>query len=104
MFEWITRVIGRLGYTGVAMLTFLENLVPPIPSELVIPLAGSTVWYWVGRSVGKRRLKRVDRPPRKMADAQPEGSRSGGLRARHRVVDDRPRVCGRRPAVLGVIV
>ena len=40
MFEWITTVIGRLGYTGVALLTFLENLLPPIPSELVIPLAG----------------------------------------------------------------
>jgi membrane protein DedA with SNARE-associated domain len=81
MFEWITRVIGRLGYTGVALLTFLENLLPPIPSELVIPLAGfaaaqgdmrlslmivaatvgslvgATVWYVVGRSVGEVRLR-----------------------------------------------
>ena len=39
MFDWITRVIATLGYTGVAALTFLENLFPPIPSELVIPLA-----------------------------------------------------------------
>ena len=27
-------------YLGVATLTFLENVFPPIPSELVIPLAG----------------------------------------------------------------
>jgi membrane protein DedA with SNARE-associated domain len=81
VFEWITKVIGRLGYTGVALLTFLENLLPPIPSELVIPLAGyaaaegdmrlslmivaatagslvgATVWYVVGRSVGEARLR-----------------------------------------------
>lgn len=40
MFDWITGVVGRLGYTGVAALTFLEQLFPPIPSEVVIPLAG----------------------------------------------------------------
>jgi membrane protein DedA with SNARE-associated domain len=86
MFDWITGVIGRLGYAGVAGLTFLENVFPPIPSELVIPLAGyvaakgdmrlliviatasagslagAAVWYWIGRSVGERRLRAwVDR-------------------------------------------
>jgi membrane protein DedA with SNARE-associated domain len=81
VFEWITSVIARLGYLGVAALTFLENLFPPIPSELVIPLAGfvaargelgllpvivagsvgslvgAFVWYEVGRRVGERRLR-----------------------------------------------
>ena len=81
MFDWITSVIGRLGYVGVAALTFLENLFPPIPSELIIPLAGfvaaegelrlpiviaagsvgslagAFVWYEVGRRVGERRLR-----------------------------------------------
>jgi membrane protein DedA with SNARE-associated domain len=81
MFEWITSVIARLGYVGVATLTFLENLFPPIPSELVIPLAGfvaaqgdlrlglviltgsagslagSLVWYAVGKRVGEQRLR-----------------------------------------------
>lgn len=81
MFDWITGVIGRLGYAGVAGLTFLENVFPPIPSELVIPLAGyvaaqgnmrlmlviatasagslagASVWYWIGRRVGERRLR-----------------------------------------------
>ena len=81
MFEWIVGVIEKLGCTGVAGLTFLENLFPPIPSELVMPLggfaaargamslwlvilagsagslAGATFWYGVGRAVGERRLR-----------------------------------------------
>jgi membrane protein DedA with SNARE-associated domain len=81
MFSWITRVITQFGYTGVVLLTFLENLFPPIPSELIIPLAGfvaangelqlwaviaagsagtlagAWLWYEVGRSVGERRLR-----------------------------------------------
>ena len=40
MFDSITSVIARLGYVGVATLTFLENLFLPIPSEPGIPLAG----------------------------------------------------------------
>ncbi len=86
MFDWIVSVIERLGYAGVAALTFLENVFPPIPSELVIPLAGfvaargdlligvvvavatagslvgSTAWYALGRRIGERRVRAwVDR-------------------------------------------
>jgi membrane protein DedA with SNARE-associated domain len=81
MFDWITGVIARLGYRGVAILTFAENIFPPIPSEVVIPLAGfvaaqgdlriglvivtgtlgslagATVWYAVGRRIGERRVR-----------------------------------------------
>lgn len=81
MFEWITSIIRRLGYTGVALLTLLENVFPPIPSELVIPLAGyvaaqgdlrlwlvivmgtlgslagAWLWYELGRRIGERRLR-----------------------------------------------
>jgi len=82
MFDWIAGIIGRLGYTGVALLTFLENLCPPIPSELVIPmagyvaaaggrmhvgvviavatfgsLAGAVFWFVLGRRIGERRLR-----------------------------------------------
>lgn len=81
MFEWITGLIRNLGYAGVAALTFAENAFPPIPSELVIPLAGFVAaegdltvggvivaasvgslagawgWYEVGRRVGERRLR-----------------------------------------------
>ncbi len=38
--EWVTDVIDRLGYVGVALLIALENLFPPIPSEIVLPFAG----------------------------------------------------------------
>lgn len=37
---WITDVIETLGWWGVAALVALESLFPPIPSELVLPLAG----------------------------------------------------------------
>ncbi|WP_323098558.1 DedA family protein [Intrasporangium sp. YIM S08009] len=35
-----TRVIGALGEVGVGVLTLVETVVPPIPSEVVLPLAG----------------------------------------------------------------
>jgi membrane protein DedA with SNARE-associated domain len=38
--DWVTSVIERLGYVGVALLVALENLFPPIPSEVVLPFAG----------------------------------------------------------------
>jgi membrane protein DedA with SNARE-associated domain len=81
MFEWITETIRSLGYLGVAVLTLAENAFPPIPSELVIPLAGFVAaqgdlsvvgviaagsagslvgawgWYEVGRRVGEQRLR-----------------------------------------------
>jgi membrane protein DedA with SNARE-associated domain len=42
MLEWITRTIETLSYPGVVMLMFLENLFPPVPSEVIMPLAGYT--------------------------------------------------------------
>jgi membrane protein DedA with SNARE-associated domain len=38
--DWVVDVIDRLGYVGVALLVALENLFPPIPSEIVLPFAG----------------------------------------------------------------
>ena len=38
--EWITRIIETLGYVGVALLVALESVFPPIPSEIVLPMAG----------------------------------------------------------------
>ena len=38
--NWVQDVIDRLGYVGVAVLIALENLFPPIPSELILPLTG----------------------------------------------------------------
>lgn len=40
MFDWVTEVIANTGYIGIAVLMFLENLFPPIPSEVIMPLAG----------------------------------------------------------------
>ena len=39
----IENVILNLGYGGIALLMFVENLFPPIPSELVVPFAGFLV-------------------------------------------------------------
>lgn len=82
MFEWVTGIVERTGYLGVAFLMFAENVFPPIPSELIMPLAGfqaargelnivllvlagsagsllgAWFWYEVGRRVGADRLKR----------------------------------------------
>jgi membrane protein DedA with SNARE-associated domain len=38
--EWVINVVERLGGIGVALLVTLENLFPPIPSEVVLPFAG----------------------------------------------------------------
>ena len=38
--DWVIRIVDSLGYVGVALLVTLENVFPPIPSELVLALAG----------------------------------------------------------------
>ncbi len=40
MSEWATSVMDALGYPGLAFLVALENVFPPIPSEIILPLAG----------------------------------------------------------------
>ncbi|HVF84885.1 MAG TPA: DedA family protein [Abditibacteriaceae bacterium] len=81
MFEWITNFMNSAGYFGVLFLMFLENVFPPIPSELVMPLAGYTAkrgslsllgvivagtlgsvlgslpLYFAGKLVGEERIK-----------------------------------------------
>ena len=39
----IESVIQALGYPGVALIRFIENLIPPIPSEFVMPFSGFLV-------------------------------------------------------------
>mgnify|MGYP001954064533 CR=1 FL=1 len=82
MVDWVKSVMDTLGYFGIALLMFLENVFPPIPSEVVMPLAGFTAsggalalagvvaagavgsvlgalaWYFAGRLYGGERLKR----------------------------------------------
>lgn len=83
MAEWIVNLMDSLGYGGIALLMFLENLFPPIPSELIMPLAGFTVaqgkmqlipaiaagvigtilgafpWYYLGRIFDQTRLEKL---------------------------------------------
>lgn len=40
MSAWILAIIEKLGLVGVALMMFLENVFPPIPSELIMPMAG----------------------------------------------------------------
>src|SRR3546814_7290538 len=43
MADWIARQMQEMGYIGIALLMFLENLFPPIPSEVIMPMAGMAV-------------------------------------------------------------
>ena len=40
MGDWVVRLIDQLGYLGVGFLMFLETIFPPIPSEVIMPVAG----------------------------------------------------------------
>ena len=40
MSDWVIRLIDGTGYTGVFVLMLLETVFPPIPSEVVMPVAG----------------------------------------------------------------
>ncbi|MBD2746344.1 DedA family protein [Microvirga sp. BT688] len=81
MFDWIVSLIDKAGYLGIALLMLLENVFPPIPSELIMPLAGFSAakgtlsftgvvlagtigslagayfWFLIGRWIGPKRLK-----------------------------------------------
>lgn len=53
---WVQDVIVSWGVLGLVFLLFLENLFPPIPSELILPLAGFLIGRgelgWVQALVG----------------------------------------------------
>jgi membrane protein DedA with SNARE-associated domain len=38
--DWVQDFINYAGYVGVFLLMFLETVFPPIPSEVIMPLAG----------------------------------------------------------------
>jgi membrane protein DedA with SNARE-associated domain len=80
---WVIHFMERHGYSAVTLLMLLENVIPPIPSELIMPLAGYTaaqgslslvwvivfgtlgslagasLWYVAGRKLGAARLRRI---------------------------------------------
>src|SRR5262245_56318631 len=41
--DWAGDVLTELGYAGLVVLMAVEHIFPPIPSELVLPLAGFEV-------------------------------------------------------------
>lgn len=81
MAEWIIETVSAGGYLGVFALMLLENIFPPIPSELILPFSGFAVasgqlslwgvllaatagamvgalpWYFAGVWLGAGRLK-----------------------------------------------
>ena len=81
MKDLIVETLRTTGAWGVGLLMFLENVFPPIPSELIMPLGGylaetgelsfwpivglgslgsllgALLWYGVGRRLGRTRLK-----------------------------------------------
>lgn len=40
MQEWITNIMEQFGYAGIFFMMALENVFPPIPSEIVLPFGG----------------------------------------------------------------
>ena len=81
MGSWVVRLIEQSGYLGVGFLMFLETVFPPIPSEVIMPIAGvaaangqlnlwlviasgtagamlgNIFWYLAARALGLERLK-----------------------------------------------
>mgnify|MGYP003574949336 FL=1 len=85
MSDWIIRLIEQSGYLGVAFLMFLETVFPPIPSEIIMSVAGvaagqgklnywfvvaagtagamlgNILWYLAARALGIQRLEPIIR-------------------------------------------
>ena len=40
--DWVIELMKDIGGPGIALAIFLENIFPPIPSEVILPLAGFT--------------------------------------------------------------
>lgn len=43
MTEWTLQIVQQLGYAGIFLMLVLARVLPPIPAETVIPLAGMGV-------------------------------------------------------------
>ncbi|MEF2280331.1 DedA family protein [Deinococcus sp. YIM 134068] len=80
MAEWVQNLMDSMGYLGILLLMIVENVFPPIPSELIMPSAGFAAsrgdmniflvilmgvlgsvlgtlpLYYLGRAFGEKRL------------------------------------------------
>lgn len=85
MADWVIRLIEQSGYLGIGFLMFLETIFPPIPSEVIMPVAGvaagqgklhyglvvasgtagamlgNIIWYLAARALGIARLEPIVR-------------------------------------------
>jgi membrane protein DedA with SNARE-associated domain len=81
MIDFFQHLIDTLGYFGVFLLLLIENLFPPLPSEVVAPfcgyaaargelniwgviaaavfgsMVGQLPWYYAGRLLGEKRIE-----------------------------------------------
>jgi membrane protein DedA with SNARE-associated domain len=81
MTSLIERFINEASYIAIFLLMLLENIFPPLPSEIILSLSGITAaqgemnpflavlsatlgslagagfWYWIGNKVGHHRLE-----------------------------------------------
>lgn len=108
MASWVMRMIHSAGSPAIALLMFIENVFPPIPSELIMPLAGYMVTrgqlsmagiivagtvgsvlgalplYYLGRKVGQKRMKELaERHGRWVTVSPDEIDRAKGWFDRH---------------------
>ena len=85
MQAWIIEIMNQFGYLGIFLLIAVENIFPPIPSEVILlfggfmstytnmhivgiivastfgSLVGAYVLYFIGKIFNKERLKRIVR-------------------------------------------
>jgi membrane protein DedA with SNARE-associated domain len=83
MENWITEIMSQYGYIGIFLLIMLENIFPPIPSEVILTfggamttktdmtvmgvilistagsVAGAVILYGVGRMLDVKRLEKI---------------------------------------------
>lgn len=106
--QWIIDFVSRAGAFAVFLLTLLETVFPPIPSELIMPLAGylasrgdmtlagaivggtlgsvlgALALYWLGLRYGQRRLLEfADRHGRWLTLSRVDLERASGWFSRH---------------------
>ncbi|MEX0910115.1 MAG: DedA family protein [Candidatus Paceibacterota bacterium] len=82
---FLENIILSFGYTGIFVATLIENLLPPIPSEIIIPfsgfliregrlsfilvliattsgaLLGASIFYYLGTLLGETRIRNLFR-------------------------------------------
>lgn len=79
--DWVLQLMEQIGAAGAGLAIALENLFPPVPSEIVLPLtgfavsrgtitmasalawttagslAGALLLYWIGAALGQDRMR-----------------------------------------------